>query len=150
VFVDEAALLSPDDPLGALLEVGTGVHAETAGTTAEAVPLGAVFAGVAVLAEQLGFVFRAVGRVQHLAAHSALEAGLVPFVAAGHALFGGVDRLLALGAFGVFDRLERHLDLVDLVGIGVVGGEVLDGVLTQVRKSSTDNSEFRHRTRIYP
>lgn len=38
----------------------------------------------------------------------------MPFVAAGHALFGGVDRLLALGAFGVFDRLERHLDLVDL------------------------------------
>ena len=56
---------------------------------------------------------------------TALEAGLVPFVAAGYAFLSGVDGLLALGAFGVFDRLERHLDLVDLKKCqGLVGFRV--------------------------
>lgn len=53
-----------------LLEVVTGVHAEAASATAEAVALGAVLARVAHLAEELSLVLRAVGGVQQLVAHS--------------------------------------------------------------------------------
>ena len=93
--------------------MGASVHAKATGTTAKAVAFRSVFAGVAVLAIQFGFVFCAVGGVQHFAAKAAFEAGLVPFVTASYTLFSGVDGFLALGAFGVFGRLERHLDLVD-------------------------------------
>lgn len=48
--------------------MGAGVHAEAAGTTAETVALGAVLAGVAILAEQLTFVLGAVGGVEEFAA----------------------------------------------------------------------------------
>lgn len=51
-----------------LPQVSTGVHAETAGSTTETVAFGSVFAGVAVLAVQLGLVLGAVGGVKHLAA----------------------------------------------------------------------------------
>lgn len=91
-------------------QVRAGVHAQAASTTAKAVALGSVLAGVAVLAVQFLFVFSAVGRVQHFLAHAALEARLVVFVATSNALFGSVDGLLALGAFWVFNWLERHLD----------------------------------------
>lgn len=43
---------------------------------------------------------------------TALEAGLVEFVASGDALFSGVHGLVALGALGVFDWLERHVDVL--------------------------------------
>lgn len=59
---------------------------------------------------------------------TALEAGLVVFVATGDALLGRVHGLLALGALGVFDGLERHGDGVCLgrpadvgTGMGVNG-----------------------------
>ena len=50
-------------------KLGSGVHAERAGPTAEAVTLGAVLAAVALLAEQDLLVLAAVGRVQRLVAH---------------------------------------------------------------------------------
>jgi len=42
---------------------------------------------------------------------TALEAGLVEFVASGNALLGGIDRLSARGALGGFNGNERHFDL---------------------------------------
>lgn len=91
------------------LELGTGVHRQAAGTATEAVTLGSVLAAVAIFAVQLVLVLGAVGRVEHLAAHSALEASFVPFVSTGDSFLGGVDRLAALGALGVLSWLERHL-----------------------------------------
>lgn len=92
-------------------QVLAGVHAQAAGTTAEAVALGAVLPGVAVLAVQLALVLSAVGGVQHLVAHAAFEAHLVELEAAGHLLLGGVYGLAAFGALGVVSWLERHLGL---------------------------------------
>lgn len=91
------------------LELGSGVHRQAAGTAAESVSLGAVLSAVAIFAVQLVLVLGAVGRVEHLAAHSALEASFVPFVSTGDSFLGGVDRLAALGALGVLSWLERHL-----------------------------------------
>lgn len=51
-------------------EVVTGVHAEAASATAEAVALGAVLARVAHLAEELSLVLGAVGGVQQLVAQT--------------------------------------------------------------------------------
>ena len=105
--------------------MSAGVHAQAARAAAEAVALGSVLAGVAVLAVQFLFVLGAVGGVKHLLAHAALEARLVVFVATSNALLGGVDGLFALGAFGVLHGLERHLDcfLVYLNGLVVKFGE---------------------------
>lgn len=64
---------------------------------------------MAIFAVQLVLVLGAVGRVEHFAAHSALEASFVPFVSTGDSFLGGVDRLAALGALGVLSWLERHL-----------------------------------------
>lgn len=100
--------------------MGAGVHAQAARAAAEAVALGSVLAGVAVLAVQFLFVFGAVGRVEHFTAHAALEARLVVFVAACNALFGRVDGLFALGAFWVFNWLERHLDCFSFTLNGLV------------------------------
>lgn len=52
------------------LELGTGVHRQAAGTATESVTLGSVLAAVAIFAVQLVLVLGAVGRVEHLAAHS--------------------------------------------------------------------------------
>lgn len=91
------------------LELGAGVHRQTAGTAAESVALGSVLAAVAIFAVQLVLVLSAVGRVEHLAAHSALEASFVPFVSTGDSFLGSVHRLAALGALGVLSWLEGHL-----------------------------------------
>ncbi len=40
---------------------------------------------------------------------TAFEAHLVPLVAAGHLLLGGVDGAVTLGALGSFDHFEWHL-----------------------------------------
>lgn len=104
------------------LELGTGVHRQAAGTATESVTLGSVLAAVAIFAVQLVLVLGAVGRVEHLAAHSALEASFVPFVSTGDSFLGGVDRLAALGALGVLSWLERHLgwfSVLELVSQGV-------------------------------
>ena len=90
------------------LEVIALVHGEAAGATAEAVALGAEFASVADFAEELAVVLRAVCRVEQLAAETAFEAHLVPLESTGYALLRGVDRLAALGALGLLDRLVRH------------------------------------------
>lgn len=50
--------------------MGSSVHAQAAGASTETVSLGSVFAGVAVLAEQLLVVFSDVGGVEHLATES--------------------------------------------------------------------------------
>lgn len=50
--------------------MGTGVRGQAAGTTTETVALGSVLAAVAVFAEQLLLVLRAVCRVQSLVAHA--------------------------------------------------------------------------------
>lgn len=64
---------------------------------------------MAIFAVQLVLVLCAVGGIEHLAAHSAFEASLVPFVSTGDSLLGGVHRLAALGALWVLSWLERHL-----------------------------------------
>lgn len=162
-----------------VLQMSTGIHGQTTSTAAETVALRTVFAGVAVLAEQLLLVLGAVGGVQRLVAQAcqahghvqhkdvqsngehgvrkrrgggwfilvvvadvvafrllllsgcrfsllltALEAGLVVFVTSGDALLSGVHRLLALGAFRVFHRLERHGDGVCLSRPGLGSGLV--------------------------
>jgi len=50
--------------------VGASVRGQAAGTTTETVSLGTVFATMAVFAEKLLLVLRAVGRVQGLVAHA--------------------------------------------------------------------------------
>lgn len=92
-------------------QVFAGVHAQAASAAAEAVALGAVLPGVAVLAVELALVLSAVGGVQHLVAHAAFEAHLVELEATGHLLLGGVYGLAAFGALGVVSWLERHLGL---------------------------------------
>lgn len=67
---------------------------------------------MAIFAVQLVLVLCAVCRVEHLAAHSALEASFVPFVSTGNSFLGGVHRLAALGALWVLSWLERHLGVV--------------------------------------
>lgn len=52
------------------LQMSAGVHGQTASAAAEAVALGSVLAGVAVLAEQLLLVLGAVGGVQGLVAQA--------------------------------------------------------------------------------
>jgi hypothetical protein len=46
------------------------VHAKAASTTTKAIPLGAILACMAHLAEQLTFMLRAVGGVQEFVAHT--------------------------------------------------------------------------------
>lgn len=53
--------------------MGAGVHAQAASTTTEAVALGAILAGVAVLAKEFSFVLSAVGRVEQFAAETYKE-----------------------------------------------------------------------------
>lgn len=84
------------------------VHGEAASAAAEPVALGPELPAVALLAEELTPVLAGVGAVQPLVAETAHEAGPVPLAASGQHLLGGIDRLAALGALGVFDRLERH------------------------------------------
>lgn len=85
------------------------IHAQASRTTAKAIALRSILAGMADFAEEFSFMLRAVCRVQKLVAHSTLEAHLVPFQATRYTLFGGVHGLAALGALGVLNRLERHL-----------------------------------------
>jgi len=93
--------------------MSSGVHGEGAGTTAESVTFGSEFASVAHAAEQLVIVLVSVGRVQHLVAQTAFEALFVPLLSTGNSLFSGVDRLLALGAFGDLSGDERHFSALD-------------------------------------
>ena len=62
------------------------------------------------LAKELAVPDVVVGAVQHLVAHGALEAALVPLEAPGQPLLRGVHRLAAHRALGHLHRLERHPD----------------------------------------
>lgn len=90
------------------LQVCAGVHAEAGSSTAKAVSLGPELAAVAGLTVQHLLVAVHVGRVQHLVAHTALEALLVEGEFADHAGLCGVDGLAAHGALDLSGGLEGH------------------------------------------
>ena len=75
----------------------TDVHGEGTSAATEAVSLGSELAAVALLAPQGLLMGVDVDGVQSLVAQVALEAHLVPLVASGEELFGGVHGLVTLG-----------------------------------------------------
>ncbi|GMT18569.1 hypothetical protein PFISCL1PPCAC_9866, partial [Pristionchus fissidentatus] len=84
------------------------VHSESARSQSESNSLGTVLATMALLAVQLFLMGRTRDGIEQLVAQTALEAELVPLVAAGAHLLRRVHGLAALGTLGMLDGLERH------------------------------------------
>lgn len=93
-------------------EMCTCVHTEAPGTTAEAISLGSVLPRVAHLAVNFSLMLGNVCAFQQLVTHSTLKAHLVPFLSCTNLLLSGVHWLLAFGALGMLNGLERHCGLV--------------------------------------
>jgi len=93
-----------------VIEMGSGVHAKARGPGPEAVSLRAKLAAVASLAVQDTLVTVLVSGVQHLVAHTALEALLMEGELSHHPWFGSVDRFATSWAFDLFGGLEGHCD----------------------------------------
>lgn len=100
--------------------MGSGVHAQAGGASAEAVSLGSELPAVAGFAVKDVLVHVGIGGIQHLVAHTAFVALLVEGDVAHHSGLSMVDGLAALWALGVFGSLEGH-------GCGGGGGRPLCG-----------------------
>jgi len=89
-------------------ELRTRVHGESTSTTTESVALGSEFAAVALFAEDVSIVLGQGRTVQHLRAHTAFQAHLMPFPVGGQLLLSLVDWLATFRAFVENCRLEWH------------------------------------------
>ena len=96
----------------------TDVHGQGTSATTKAVSLRAEASSIALLAPEGIIMGVDVGRVQALVAEVALETDLVPLVAAGQQLLGGVHGLVATKAdvrhLGcqrerISEKLDQHL-----------------------------------------
>jgi len=91
-----------------ILELGTSVHWQSAGTTTETISFWSIFTGVTVFAVQVLFMLCAVCWVQTFVAHFAFEASFVEFVSTSDTFFSCVYRFTAFWAFWVWGWDERH------------------------------------------
>jgi len=88
--------------------MSSGVHGEATSSSSEAVSLGAILATITLLAEDISGMFRHTSGIHLLVAEAAFEARSVPLISSREHLLGGIHRLAAFGAFGLFSWRERH------------------------------------------